>query len=68
MNAQLTQFQISKRYAENNAVSHSIDVDINAGTAWVEVVGYRLLASPSDIDWLIEALTKAKKLIEGEQA
>lgn len=68
MNAQLTQFQISKRYADDSGISHAVDVDVNAGSAWIYVDEYRLLASPSDIDWLIEALTKAKKLIEGEQA
>lgn len=61
MTTQLTQFVIGDG-------SRSVDVDLKANTLYIGVDGQKLLALPSDIDWLIEALTKAKKLIEGEQA
>lgn len=69
MDAQLTEFQISDRTVPNlSACSRLISVDVPADTLYISIDDQRLLASPSDIDWLIEALTKAKKLIEGEQA
>lgn len=65
--AKITQFLISERYADG-VTRRAVDVDVAADTLYIQVEDQRLTASPHHIDWLIEALTKAKKLIEGEQA
>lgn len=65
MTAQLVQFVVADGGADSGRY---VDIDLRSQTTYIRVADQSLLAAPSDIDWLIEALTKAKKLIEGEQA
>ena len=65
MSDQIVQFVIADGQPEDGRY---VDIDLRAQTAYIGIAGHSLLAAPSDIDWLIKALTKAKNLIEGEQA
>lgn len=67
MSAHIHSFQIGKRYADDSGWSHEVDVDTHADTLHISINESRLLASPADIDWLIDALTTAKQVIEGKQ-
>lgn len=65
MSAQLVQFVVTDGHPGSGRY---VDIDLRSQTTYIGAEDQSLLVSPSDIDWLIEVLTKAKKLIEGEQA